>query len=28
VELKQNEKLENQSWDFADRIKGYGTQTV
>lgn len=28
VELKQSEKLENQSWDFADRIKGYGTQTV
>jgi 20S proteasome subunit beta 7 len=28
VELHQNEKLENQSWDFADRIRGYGTQTV
>lgn len=28
VELKENEKLENQSWAFADRIKGYGTQTV
>ncbi|KAI1736857.1 proteasome endopeptidase complex, beta subunit [Xylaria scruposa] len=28
VELHQNEKLENQSWAFADRIKGYGTQTV
>nr|POE63179.1 proteasome subunit beta type-7 [Quercus suber] len=28
VELKQSEKLENQSWDFAERIRGYGTQTV
>lgn len=28
VELKEKEKLENQSWDFADRIRGYGTQTV
>ncbi|PTB78153.1 proteasome, subunit beta 4 [Trichoderma longibrachiatum ATCC 18648] len=28
VELKENEKLEDQSWAFADRIKGYGTQTV
>jgi len=28
VELKEKEKLQNQSWDFADRIKGYGTQTV
>ncbi|KAI1336849.1 proteasome endopeptidase complex, beta subunit [Xylariaceae sp. FL0016] len=28
IDLKQNEKLENQSWAFADRIKGYGTQTV
>ncbi|KAI0008879.1 20S proteasome subunit [Xylariaceae sp. FL0662B] len=28
VELSENEKLENQSWAFADRIKGYGTQTV
>lgn len=28
VDLKTDEKLENQSWDFADRIKGYGTQTV
>lgn len=28
VEIKTDEKLENQSWDFADRIKGYGTQTV
>ncbi|EME39446.1 hypothetical protein DOTSEDRAFT_159750 [Dothistroma septosporum NZE10] len=28
VELKEDEKLENQSWDFADKIRGYGTQTV
>lgn len=28
VELKQNEKLERQSWAFAESIKGYGTQTV
>ncbi|KAF2717166.1 proteasome core particle subunit beta 7 [Polychaeton citri CBS 116435] len=28
VDLKTGEKLENQSWDFADRIRGYGTQTV
>lgn len=28
VDLKEGEKLENQSWAFADRIKGYGTQTV
>ncbi|KAI1171215.1 proteasome endopeptidase complex, beta subunit [Nemania sp. FL0916] len=28
VELKEDEQLENQSWAFADRIKGYGTQTV
>lgn len=28
VELKDDEQLENQSWAFADRIKGYGTQTV
>jgi 20S proteasome subunit beta 7 len=28
VELNEDEKLENQSWAFADRIKGYGTQTV
>ncbi|KAK8089560.1 Proteasome endopeptidase complex [Apiospora hydei] len=28
VDLKEDEKLENQSWAFADRIKGYGTQTV
>ncbi|KAL1965603.1 hypothetical protein VTN77DRAFT_5280 [Rasamsonia byssochlamydoides] len=26
VELKENEKLENQSWAFAEAIKGYGTQ--
>ncbi|KAF2749490.1 proteasome component PRE4 [Sporormia fimetaria CBS 119925] len=26
VELKQDEKLENQSWAFAERIRGYGTQ--
>ncbi|KAH6691613.1 proteasome component PRE4 [Plectosphaerella plurivora] len=28
VELKENEQLEKQSWAFAERIKGYGTQTV
>jgi 20S proteasome subunit beta 7 len=28
IELKEDEKLEQQSWAFADRIKGYGTQTV
>lgn len=28
VELNEDEKLESQSWAFADRIKGYGTQTV
>ncbi|KAI0176811.1 Proteasome subunit beta type-7 [Pestalotiopsis sp. IQ-011] len=28
VDLKEDAKLENQSWAFADRIKGYGTQTV
>ena len=27
VELKEDEKLEDQSWAFADLIKGYGTQT-
>ena len=27
VELRENEQLEGQSWAFADRIKGYGTQT-
>ncbi|KAL1981192.1 hypothetical protein VTN96DRAFT_2993 [Rasamsonia emersonii] len=26
IELKENEKLENQSWAFAETIKGYGTQ--
>ncbi|CZS94387.1 proteasome component PRE4 [Rhynchosporium agropyri] len=26
IELKDNEKLENQSWAFADQIRGYGTQ--
>jgi len=26
VELKETEKLENQSWAFADQIRGYGTQ--
>ncbi|KAF2015937.1 proteasome component PRE4 [Aaosphaeria arxii CBS 175.79] len=26
VELKESEKLENQSWAFAERIRGYGTQ--
>ncbi|PHH70935.1 hypothetical protein CDD82_6829 [Ophiocordyceps australis] len=28
VDLKTDEQLENQSWSFAERIKGYGTQTV
>lgn len=28
VELKEREKLEGQSWAFADQIRGYGTQTV
>ena len=27
VELREDEQLEDQSWAFADRIKGYGTQT-
>ena len=27
VELKENEKLEDQSWAFAELIRGYGTQT-
>jgi 20S proteasome subunit beta 7 len=27
VELMEDQTLENQSWAFADRIKGYGTQT-
>ena len=26
IEIKEDEKLEGQSWAFADRIKGYGTQ--
>lgn len=28
VELSEDEQLERQSWAFAERIKGYGTQTV
>lgn len=28
VDLKENEKLENQSWAFAEGIRGYGTQTA
>ena len=28
IDLKEDEQLENQSWAFADRIKGYGTQVV
>lgn len=28
VEISENEQLEQQSWAFAERIKGYGTQTV
>lgn len=28
VELSEDEKLEQQSWAFAEGIKGYGTQTV
>lgn len=28
VELDEDVKLENQSWAFADRIRGYGTQTA
>lgn len=28
VEISYGEKLENQSWAFAERIKGYGTQNV
>lgn len=28
VEISEDEQLEKQSWAFADRIKGYGTQTV
>ncbi|KAB5581058.1 nucleophile aminohydrolase [Coniochaeta sp. 2T2.1] len=28
VEISEGERLEQQSWAFAERIKGYGTQTV
>jgi 20S proteasome subunit beta 7 len=28
VEISEDETLEQQSWAFAERIKGYGTQTV
>ena len=28
VTLHEDEKLENQSWAFAERIRGYGTQVV
>lgn len=28
IDLKEDEQLEGQSWAFADRIKGYGAQTV
>jgi len=28
IDLKEDELLERQSWAFAERIKGYGTQTV
>ena len=28
VELKEDEKLEDQSWAFAEQIRGYGTQTA
>ncbi|KAK4140030.1 nucleophile aminohydrolase [Dichotomopilus funicola] len=28
VELREDEQLEKQSWAFAERIRGYGTQTV
>lgn len=28
VELQEDEKLERQSWAFAERIRGYGTQVV
>jgi 20S proteasome subunit beta 7 len=27
VKILEDEKLENQSWQFAERIRGYGTQT-
>lgn len=26
IDLKEDEKLEGQSWDFAHKIRGYGTQ--
>lgn len=26
IDLKEDERLENQSWAFADKIRGYGTQ--
>jgi 20S proteasome subunit beta 7 len=26
IEIKEDEKLEGQSWQFAERIRGYGTQ--
>ncbi len=28
IDLKEDEQLEGQSWAFAERIKGYGAQTV
>lgn len=28
VDLNEDERLENQSWAFAEQIKGYGTQTI
>lgn len=28
VEIHEKEILQNQSWDFAEKIRGYGTQTV
>ena len=28
VELKEDERLEGQSWAFAETIKGYGTQVA
>lgn len=28
VDLKETEKLEQQSWGFAEKVKGYGRQTV
>jgi 20S proteasome subunit beta 7 len=28
IDLKEDEKLEKQSWAFAERIRGYGTQVV